>query len=485
MSKYTIELGELVKARYQLALFDYPIFDENYREVLNAKIIDHFYFREIGQETPDRFNMMLGRKMREIMPFYNQRYQSTMLQFDPLAADYFEQQQQGTSNRKNKAADMQSIDRDEKQDRVIESKRQGNAQMDLTGSHDQTVNGQYQKEGARGVETEDKTVGEKTGENQENSTRTDNLTEARNDTTNTETTRTDNLTEETDKTIDRTGEEDSTGKDTTVDTIQTGQTVTNNLTKTQDGQTDTTGNRSETGAKSNVFADTPQNNLSVSLTMNQNGTSTTNASGYATTLTQDNDKKTANDEQHSTTSSTTKDTGTVDTEGNSTENKTVDTTNKKEYTEKVTEDGTRKNTGTVETVGNETLNATTSNTGTVKTVTDGNFTENSTVTANGTTTEKWTENGTNQEKLDYTEQQQRKEQTDQTENTQDNYRRHSGDLVSRISTQDNQDQSQQKLWYKGRRGMSPAQLLQAYRDTFINVDMEVIAELEPLFMLLW
>ena len=48
MSKYTIELRELVGRGYGLALSDYPIFDERHRASLNQKIIDHYYFREIG-----------------------------------------------------------------------------------------------------------------------------------------------------------------------------------------------------------------------------------------------------------------------------------------------------------------------------------------------------------------------------------------------------------------------------------------------------
>ena len=68
------------------------IFDECHRKELNDKIIEHYYFREIGAETPDRFNFYLRRKMREIMPYYNQLYISEMIKFDPLATDYFEEQ---------------------------------------------------------------------------------------------------------------------------------------------------------------------------------------------------------------------------------------------------------------------------------------------------------------------------------------------------------------------------------------------------------
>lgn len=57
------------------ALFgNYPIFDENYRTVLNHKIIQHFYQQEIGFETEGQFIFRLNVKMNEIMPYYNKLY---------------------------------------------------------------------------------------------------------------------------------------------------------------------------------------------------------------------------------------------------------------------------------------------------------------------------------------------------------------------------------------------------------------------------
>lgn len=67
------------------ALSDYPIFEDDYRAPLNRKILDHFWMREIGHETPDMFLHRLGVKMREVMPYYNQLYVSTRLEFDPLS----------------------------------------------------------------------------------------------------------------------------------------------------------------------------------------------------------------------------------------------------------------------------------------------------------------------------------------------------------------------------------------------------------------
>ena len=84
MSKYTTELRYLIESGFDIGLKDYPIFDENYREPLNRKIINHYYFREIGMETAELFKRYLNNTMREIMPYYNQLYKSELLEFNPF-----------------------------------------------------------------------------------------------------------------------------------------------------------------------------------------------------------------------------------------------------------------------------------------------------------------------------------------------------------------------------------------------------------------
>lgn len=84
MSNYTTTIDILEKSGFKFGLEDYPIFNEEYRETLNEKIINHFRYREIGQETPALFNHYLRITMIEIMPYYNQRYESQLIEFDPL-----------------------------------------------------------------------------------------------------------------------------------------------------------------------------------------------------------------------------------------------------------------------------------------------------------------------------------------------------------------------------------------------------------------
>lgn len=64
--------------------FDFPIFDEAYRNVLARKILKHFYTREIGEETVGLWKLRLDTKLNEVMPFFNKLYLSELLEFNPL-----------------------------------------------------------------------------------------------------------------------------------------------------------------------------------------------------------------------------------------------------------------------------------------------------------------------------------------------------------------------------------------------------------------
>lgn len=67
-----------------IGLGTYPIFDEEYRPILNGKIIDEYFKREIGVETPDMFFLVIRRKMDQIMPYYNKLYETERIKYDAL-----------------------------------------------------------------------------------------------------------------------------------------------------------------------------------------------------------------------------------------------------------------------------------------------------------------------------------------------------------------------------------------------------------------
>lgn len=90
--------------------FDFPIFDENYRQVLCKKILKHYYTREIAHETVGRWKLALNAKLNEIMPYYNQLYKSELLEFNPFYDVDLTRSREGsgTSNRTSKNTETNS-----------------------------------------------------------------------------------------------------------------------------------------------------------------------------------------------------------------------------------------------------------------------------------------------------------------------------------------------------------------------------------------
>lgn len=96
MAEYTITLATLLQTDFSPTLNDYPIFDEAYRDVLNNKILNHYSDHEIGLETPDLFNLYLGNRLNEIMPYYNEMYRIQALIVNPF--HNFEHNETSTRN---------------------------------------------------------------------------------------------------------------------------------------------------------------------------------------------------------------------------------------------------------------------------------------------------------------------------------------------------------------------------------------------------
>lgn len=71
-------------SREKIFNFDFPIFDEDYRPVLETKILRHYYTREICEETYGLWKLRLADRLNVIMPYYNKLYKSELLEFNPL-----------------------------------------------------------------------------------------------------------------------------------------------------------------------------------------------------------------------------------------------------------------------------------------------------------------------------------------------------------------------------------------------------------------
>ncbi len=475
MSKYTIELRELVGRGYGLALSDYPIFDERHRASLNQKIIDHYYFREIGFETADRFNFALRRKMAEIMPYYNQLYQSECIKFNPIVTEYMKNSGY-TDLDKYLSSDHAHHSRSD-----VDLMRILSNNIDTKGTNDRTLsNGTHETGNFNTDKSGNKTIDFDHNETQ-NDLRTDNLTETTAEKTHSDQLTTTDMTKAYDSKKDTTGTRTDNLHQNTTEDITTHQTVTNDLHTKQATETDGNGTSSATGWEDEIYSDLPQSNFHLSRTEDPEGDGgawpTTYAiDGYATTDTVKTNGNSGRTTSHETGNSNTDNTGTVTTEG------TSNTT------------GTKDNTGTVDNVGNETVKDTTADTGTVDVDTD--TTLDRTVDNTGTQTndkvnhaveltkEGFTENenGTHEETANFDEAEgivtTGNQKTDEqiSEKTGTTSGTHSQD----ISKEDNTTKYEHVT--SGRSKWSPALLLQQFRATFLNIDMQIIEELDTLFM---
>lgn len=82
MAIYTIELKDVIESRGNIFNFAYPFYDESKRHEFERAFIQHFYFREIGQETIDRFMVYLRDKMFTVFPYYNELLKTATIEYD-------------------------------------------------------------------------------------------------------------------------------------------------------------------------------------------------------------------------------------------------------------------------------------------------------------------------------------------------------------------------------------------------------------------
>lgn len=363
-SKGYANVNEIIEnSRGKIFDFPYPIYDENYRSVLETKILKHFYTREIGSETVGLWKLWLDTRMNEIMPYYNQRYNSTLLKFNPL------------------------FDTDITTDRNVKT----DGSKDDTGRTTET-------------NTNNKVITDDTNRS---------INETENDNTSTHETENDNTsTHETDTT-------NNTINGTTTKTTTDDTTVTDNgsNSSTNSGSTETSA--SETNEAWKYYSDTPQGGIEGLTTLN-----------YLTNATHDTATKSGTDN-----------TSTNGSANGSYNNTTVTDKNVSESsTDKTTEIGTTSKENTIEGIKtNET---------TKEGIKTNEATERS--TREITETDTANNNGTSAMNSVFT-------------NTED-YIEH---IIGKRS------------------GISYSKLLEEFRETFLNIDMEIIHELDDLFMNLW
>lgn len=99
MSKYTTQLrfivemnsqdGFSITQRIEQALpfifdFNYPLWSENYKKILEKKIVMHYFNKEIGMETVGLWKLYLEERLNLIMPYYNEMYKTVSKEYEWL-----------------------------------------------------------------------------------------------------------------------------------------------------------------------------------------------------------------------------------------------------------------------------------------------------------------------------------------------------------------------------------------------------------------
>lgn len=120
--------------------FDFPIFDEAYRNVLCKKILMHYYTREIGAETVGLWKLWLRDRMNEIMPYYNRLYESEKIKFDPM----IDTEVTTTSKRENEntgdeeVSDIRDVTQNSEDETESTSSNSGSSESSVTSAGNNT-----------------------------------------------------------------------------------------------------------------------------------------------------------------------------------------------------------------------------------------------------------------------------------------------------------------------------------------------------------
>lgn len=83
MAKYTIELRHVAEG-HDIFPFYYPFYDEKKRQKFEDAFLKHFYFREIGTDTVDKFLFFLEEKMNTVFPYYNELFRTAQMEYSVL-----------------------------------------------------------------------------------------------------------------------------------------------------------------------------------------------------------------------------------------------------------------------------------------------------------------------------------------------------------------------------------------------------------------
>ena len=280
---------------------DYPIFNENYRSEFETKFIRYFYNKEIGFETESLFKFELETWLQINMPYYNQLFESELLEYDPLtniAMQFDQDLKQDTTLDTTKDSQEDSTSNS-----VTQSSFEHDTQRDTTT--DTTTN--------RTQNTKTDTTTDVTGHSETNSTQDSNTTSTTDTTSNSDThTQSDTTQDAFNRKIDS----DTPDNRLHLSSNEGSGVIeyANNISETLDKSTGNTTTNTNTTDKSNSNTNTTDKTTSNSVTNTsensaEHSSTNTNQDSTEKTDTHTNQDVTENTVSNSVTDDTTKQTG--------------------------------------------------------------------------------------------------------------------------------------------------------------------------------
>lgn len=114
--------------------FDYDLWSEDYKPILEKKILMRYFNREIGLETVGLWKLYLEERMNAILPYYNELYKSILTDYDITEST--------SMNESVKITETEDEDRNlsRNTDTSSTTTREGTSRYSDTASSDQTTN---------------------------------------------------------------------------------------------------------------------------------------------------------------------------------------------------------------------------------------------------------------------------------------------------------------------------------------------------------
>lgn len=248
-SKVTLELRDLVESGVKIWDFDYPSYYQGEDKIaFEQKVIDHFLFRQIGMETPGRWLHYFRTRIREIMPYYLQIYESVELMKnvgDPFEAYNLKEEFTRTHNTKGttQGSRQNDTEMDGTYSNTMNTSRTGEQNTDTDTDTNGTLTGSATKtlDGTHNTENDSETVRKHSDTPQGSIDNIESyMTDATKENGNTSETVTDDVTETTSESKTETQTVNTTASTETTETANTEGSGTNHDTHKATETTDTT-----------------------------------------------------------------------------------------------------------------------------------------------------------------------------------------------------------------------------------------------------